>query len=66
MSDGEFIKPLTRDNRLRMVKCPVPGCGAEYGKDYEEFAWHLAMNHGPEDLGLSPIGEVGEKRGGAL
>lgn len=35
---------------LVTVECPI--CEALKGDDYAYFAWHLATEHGPEDVGL--------------
>ncbi|MFB6114381.1 MAG: hypothetical protein ABEJ58_09825 [Halodesulfurarchaeum sp.] len=40
--------------RNRLVQCPF--CGHDF--DDQEPPWlHFLENHGPEDAGLSPIGE---------
>lgn len=38
---------------LVTVECSI--CGAKKGDDYAYFASHLAEEHGPEDVGLSPF-----------
>jgi len=50
---------------LRMVACPIPGCGAVLGEDYSQYSTHLGSEHGPEDVGLSSRGRRAATGGGS-
>ena len=40
-------------NCVATVECSI--CGARLGEDYEKFALHVEAEHGPVDVGLSPL-----------
>ena len=40
--------------KVVMLRCPVPGCGAVRGEDYVIYADHLYTEHDAPDLGLDP------------
>lgn len=53
----EYVRgpPESRDRLVRTTECSA--CGAVNGEDFDKFVWHLVREHGPEDFGLSPLGE---------
>jgi len=40
--------------QLRTDECSL--CGAQRGRDYKRFSWHLAREHTPSDLNLTTGG----------
>ncbi|AFZ73078.1 hypothetical protein [Natronobacterium gregoryi] len=53
MTDRYVVNVGNTKERLRTVRCPIPGCGAQYGVDYRQFASHL-RTHDADELGDDP------------
>lgn len=51
------------DRANRLVSCPL--CGYEFSRQ-ERPPTHFLDEHGPEDIGLPPLGEVSEGVDGPL
>jgi hypothetical protein len=47
----------TRNGQAFLEWCPVCGPDGPRFEGQGRFAWHLYSEHGPEDFGLSPIGD---------
>ena len=43
-------------HKVLTVECSA--CGAVHGEDYHCFSKHLLYEHGPEDFGLAPLGDI--------
>lgn len=56
-----ITRELGNGTRMNLVECPIDGCHAPFSPG-DSPSEHILAEHGPEDVGLSPIQNAVEER----